>query len=673
MENSVFRISLDVHRQTTQAHLAVKKGDTARTIIASLSDGGKPYKIEDGCSAIFMAQKPDSNVLYNACRIENNRIVYDFTEQTVSAAGRVIGELRLYGTDEKLITSPRIAITVSGTVYDDDEVESTSEFTALSQAMTDIAELKKNGLKGDPGDSIELRYQDRLVQWRTMAAEGEPEDEWKVLFSSDEVSDQMVQETLDQAKGYADGAAASAKNAAAHAEAASDRAQDAYDDSMASKEYAEQAASYADQARQSAEDANVPEALPNPQKLILIGAVEAEYDGSGEVKVEIPLGLTDEDNARLNANDRRMASLVRTNLFNRSTRSSGFISWDGSIRADDSYYYSDLIPVIPGESYTTQTVSHKLGAQGCRVFLYDVSGAYVTRVDGAQNADGSNKGIGLENATFTVTIPQDPNICYARINGYTGAEEQQMFVRGKEFPNRYYGYMETVATYANALSPLYGKKASFNGDSICNGAGILDASGALIGRVKSYAWMIGDDYCMTVENLAVSGGTITPGQVNASGGKRHSISATVADMDATADYFIVEGGVNDAAISVSLGTITAGYDAELDTTTYCGAFENMCKQLITRFAGKKVGYIAVHKMTAKYNSGNTESSYYHAAKAICEKWGVPFLDLNVQVPPLNYVDSLKTAYTNDGDGWHPNEAGYRAFYVPKIVAWMESL
>lgn len=36
--------------------------------------------------------------------------------------------------------------------------------------------------------------------------------------------------------------------------------------------------------------AAVPKALPNPQKLILTGAVETEYDGSGEVKVEIPVG-----------------------------------------------------------------------------------------------------------------------------------------------------------------------------------------------------------------------------------------------------------------------------------------------------------------------------------------------------------------------------------------------
>lgn len=521
------------------------------------------------------------------------------------------------------------------------------------------------------GRSVELRYSDHQVQWRCAVQEGEQEDEWKTLFSSDEVRDQVVQETLDEANSAAASASQSSAQAAAFASRAEEclhqtqeYEQEAYDEAENARKYAEQAA---------AAVAAVPSALPNPHKLTITGAVEAEYDGSGEVKVEIPLGLTDEDNARLNANDRRMASLVRTNLFNKLAVSPGFIAWDGSFREGDKLYYSDLIPVIPGESYTTQTVIKQFGAQGAKIYLYDASGTFLEQCAGTQNADGSSKGIGPENVTFTVIIPPNPTVCYARINCYDAAMDTQMFVRGANFPDKYYGYMDTIATYPNALSPLYGKKASYNGDSICNGAGILDESGALVGRVKSYAWLIGDDYCMTVENLAVSGGTITPGQVNASGGKRHSISATVANMDATADYFIVEGGVNDAAISVPLGTITAGYDAELDTTTFCGAFEYMCKKLITRFAGKKVGYIAVHKMTPKYNSNDTESSYYHAAKAICEKWGVPFLDLNVQVPPLNYIDSLKTAYTNDGDGWHPNEAGYRAFYVPKIVAWMESL
>lgn len=151
MNNSVFRINLDIHRQTTQANLSVKKGDTARKIVAALSDGGRPYRIDEGCYAVFKAKKPDGNVLYNDCSIENNCIVYEFTEQTASSAGYMHCELQLYGPDGKIITSPKFAIIVSGLVYDDSEVESSDEFTALEKALTELAELKANGLKGDQG------------------------------------------------------------------------------------------------------------------------------------------------------------------------------------------------------------------------------------------------------------------------------------------------------------------------------------------------------------------------------------------------------------------------------------------------------------------------------------------------------------------------------------------
>ena len=153
MNNSVFRINLDIHRQTTQAHLEIKKGDTARKIMAALSDGGRPYRIDEGCYAVFKGKKSDGNVLYNDCTVENNCIVYEFTEQTAASAGYMPCEFQIYGADGQIITSPKFAIIVSGLVYDDSEVESSSEFTALAQAMTDLADLKANGLKGDEGDS----------------------------------------------------------------------------------------------------------------------------------------------------------------------------------------------------------------------------------------------------------------------------------------------------------------------------------------------------------------------------------------------------------------------------------------------------------------------------------------------------------------------------------------
>lgn len=170
MDSSIFRISLDIHRQTTQTHLAVRKGDTARKIVAALSDGGRPYRIREGCYAVFRGKKPDGNVLYNDCAIINNCIVYEFTEQTAASAGHMPCELQLYGPDGKLITSPKFSVIVSGLAYDDSEVESSSEFTALAQAMTDLAELRANGLKGDEGDSaydvaVGLGFEGSEAEW----------------------------------------------------------------------------------------------------------------------------------------------------------------------------------------------------------------------------------------------------------------------------------------------------------------------------------------------------------------------------------------------------------------------------------------------------------------------------------------------------------------------------
>lgn len=212
-------------------------------------------------------------------------------------------------------------------------------------------------------------------------------------------------------------------------------------------------------------------------------------------------------------------------------------------------------------------------------------------------------------------------------------------------------------------SPLYGKKLSVNGDSICAGAGYLGG----------YAKIIGEMFNMAVNNAGVGGGTIAPST------DRHCISNTITSMPTDADYYLLEGGVNDSSLKIPLGAITSSYTATLDTTTFYGAFENMLKQAVIRFEGKKLGYIAVHQMTPNYRVVNDEAtSYYWASKKCCEKWGVPFLDLNVNCPPLGYFDyepllPLKQKYTNNGDGWHPNEEGYKKYYVPKIISFLESL
>lgn len=202
-------------------------------------------------------------------------------------------------------------------------------------------------------------------------------------------------------------------------------------------------------------------------------------------------------------------------------------------------------------------------------------------------------------------------------------------------------------------NPLVGKILTVNGDSICNG---YDGAGG-------YGSIIATRNNMTFENVAHGGATVTAETYsNSTGNPLHWISRTISEMREDADYAIVEGGVNDPNYVTNMGSLSSGYNATLDDTTFYGAFESMLKQLILRFPGKKIGYIAVHIFTGEY---------YEAAKKCCTKWGVPFCDLSATVPPFGRLAELKDIYTFDGT--HPNALGYEKFYCDKIEAWMKTL
>lgn len=161
MTNSVYKITLDVHEPGSNVALRAKRGDTGILLYINLVDCGKPYKITGECRAVFTARKPDGNFLFNDCTIICNTISYEFTPQTTAAVGRTDCEIKLYGADDKLLTSARFALIVTDTVYHDgDAVESAKEVTALTKLVSDATTLiydveKKlaNGeFKGEKGD-----------------------------------------------------------------------------------------------------------------------------------------------------------------------------------------------------------------------------------------------------------------------------------------------------------------------------------------------------------------------------------------------------------------------------------------------------------------------------------------------------------------------------------------
>lgn len=240
---------------------------------------------------------------------------------------------------------------------------------------------------------------------------------------------------------------------------------------------------------------------------------------------------------------------------------------------------------------------------------------------------------------------------YAQDGGYTGTETEFAAKLAEEYnPN-----------------PLYGKKVSFLGDSICAGDSTTYTGG--------YGKIIADRNGMVYENVARAGATVTAETYSRStGNAKPWLCRMVANMSADSDYAIIEGGINDGwdeTVKANIGSITKGYNATLDDTTYYGAFESMLKQLVTKFQGKKIGYIAVPKIHSLFDSSQNAPNFYHIALECCAKWGISVCDLNTITPPVEYLSDLSTTYT--ADGTHPTHEGYLKYYCDPIEAWMKTL
>ena len=253
------------------------------------------------------------------------------------------------------------------------------------------------------------------------------------------------------------------------------------------------------------------------------------------------------------------------------------------------------------------------------------------------------------NETRIVAVPHDAKYLYiAKTVGATNS-----------LPSRVFSTFST----AELGNPLFGKQLAVNGDSICYGAGYYGG----------YAKIISENNCMGVQNIGIGGGTIAADTYTNSGKARHWICRTMQNLDNNADYYIIEGGVNDASINVPLGSLSSALNSSIDDKTFYGAMESICRYLMLNCQGKKVGFIIVHQMTTGMQPNG---DYYKAIITCLTKYGIPYLDLSKQVPPFGiegFDASMRTAYTYNGDGWHPNEEGYKKYYVPKIEAWMRTL
>ncbi|HEY8804305.1 MAG TPA: BppU family phage baseplate upper protein [Clostridium sp.] len=119
----------------------IKKNDAnSHKFIITIFNNSLAYDLT-GYTARIYFQKADTTKVFADCVIDSatdGKVSYILETQCVSCTGLVATEVTIYGTTSEILTSITFDFNVTEVIRDDSAIESTSEFTALSTALTSI-------------------------------------------------------------------------------------------------------------------------------------------------------------------------------------------------------------------------------------------------------------------------------------------------------------------------------------------------------------------------------------------------------------------------------------------------------------------------------------------------------------------------------------------------------
>ncbi len=358
----------------------------------------------------------------------------------------------------------------------------------------------------------------------------------------------------------------------------------------------------------------------------------------------------EQQNSELSAHFQTESGL---NLFNRDSASNiaGYYRSPstGNDVADSSFTISHFIPIQNGHTYVFDVYYSFFGGTAAKIRLYDASFTSIATPTGTLLDDNDHARITIASA----------DAVYVVANTKGGFQ----FIEASNYPTAYNAYGSKSALKADPFgnaakslfNPLWGKYVVFEGTSLTAGTGD-SAGGGFVTRLSTRN-------NMAILNSAVGGGTVAYYD-----SEHHCICRAVATLHQGADYFIFNGGANDADYegAGNAGELTTGYSAAFTDTIFAHAMEKTIKAAIARYPTKKIGFIISYKNGDAATQANRKA-YFDVAILACKKWGIPYLNLwddcyiNQEVTPTLFYDTQ-----------HLNAAGYDTL-TPIIEAWMKTL
>lgn len=136
------------------------------------------------------------------------------------------------------------------------------------------------------------------------------------------------------------------------------------------------------------------------------------------------------------------------------------------------------------------------------------------------------------------------------------------------------------------------------------------------------------------------------------------------------DIILLEGGCNDYSLEVPLGAMTdyLDFSGNYDETTYLGALETALYKLKNNYPDALIIWIYVHKHSRTANATANFQVMHDESLEVCEKWGIPVVDIYSEGNMNTRLQYHKQAYTDSADGVHPNSLGHKKFYYPMIYS-----
>ena len=139
-----YSLAIDIDNPSTmdRSFTMAQHDNQSYILTITLRRGNFPYYLKEGVQARIFCDKPDGTAVFNDCTIQENNIEAVFTDEMLSAAGRMDCRVSLFDADGTRLTSNDFIVYVRPNKADQ-STRASDKFNTLTNALNDIEQSKR--------------------------------------------------------------------------------------------------------------------------------------------------------------------------------------------------------------------------------------------------------------------------------------------------------------------------------------------------------------------------------------------------------------------------------------------------------------------------------------------------------------------------------------------------